>query len=299
MKAGWWKSQLNPISMQNKRCPEPKAEARVQIHAGSFGRRAPARCLPSRAAHAAFPKRAFPAIRPQGSRKEPCQLAAARDHSARSTAQGPSHITMDSCHQGWEPERRRSCFTCTLQLWMQSTIVFFQPCRSEGDFKVFSPHSHRVRVSPCVTELNFGSKLGIYTAGNNIQEGVDDMKLLIDHDVIHWEAHLTLWVKTASLKKKRNHWKPQAVWQSSAPGALMCCCGMARAGCCRCSWAGAAAAFHMQLKQGPAMQPLVFWKWLCTAQEKQPFCGSMEGEEAKTGAGRSGVRKKPMSATFP
>lgn len=200
MKAGWWKSQLNPISMQNKRCPEPKAEARVQIHAGSFGRRAPARCLPGRAAHAAFPKRAFPAIRPQGSRKEPCQLAAARDHSARSTAQGPSHISMDSCHQGWEPERRRSCFTCTLQLWMQSTIVFFQPCCSEGDFKVF-PHSHRVRVSPCVTELNFGSKLGIYTAGNNIQEGVDDMKLLIDHDVIHWEAH-TLWVKTASLKKK-------------------------------------------------------------------------------------------------
>lgn len=36
--------------------------------------------------------------------------------------------------QGWEPGRGRSCFTCVWPLWMQSTIVFFQPCHSEGDF---------------------------------------------------------------------------------------------------------------------------------------------------------------------
>lgn len=55
--------------------------------------------------------------------------------------------------------------------------------------------------------------------------------------------------------------------------------------------------------QGPAMalqmQPLWFWQRLCTDQEKQPFSGSMEAEGVKTEAGRSGVRKEPMSLAFP
>lgn len=63
------------------------------------------------------------------------------------------------------------------------------------------------------------------------------------------------------------------------------------------------SAPHMQLKQGPAMalqmQPLWFWQRLCTGQEKQPFSGSMGAEGVKTEAGRSGVRKEPMSLEFP
>lgn len=127
--------------MQNKRCPEPRAEPcsgpGVQIQARSFGKRTPARCLPGWAAPPAFPKAAFPAPGQQeGALPAGCllRLPSTRDHSACSTAQGPSHISMDSCHQGWEPGRRRSLFTCIQPLWMQSTVVFSQPCHSEGDF---------------------------------------------------------------------------------------------------------------------------------------------------------------------
>lgn len=68
-------------------------------------------------------------------------------------------------------------------------LCFSSPAILKGILQVFSPHLHRVRVFPWLTELNFGSKHGIYTARNNVQEGTTDRRLLIDHDVIHWEAH--------------------------------------------------------------------------------------------------------------
>lgn len=117
--------------MQNKGCPEPEAQpcsgAGVQTQALSFGRAAPARGLPGWAAHARAPWQQEGAL-PAG---KLLSLPAARDILPAALPLPHSHGFLS---QGWEPGRRRSCFTCAQLLWMPSTVAFLQPCHSEGEF---------------------------------------------------------------------------------------------------------------------------------------------------------------------
>lgn len=71
------------------------------------------------------------------------------------------------------------CSGCKAHLHFSSSVTGKQIL--EG----LSPHLHVGRVSPWLMELNFGSKHGIYTGVNNVQEHTTHRKLLMDQDVIH------------------------------------------------------------------------------------------------------------------
>lgn len=64
-------------------------------------------------------------------------------------------------------------------------LCFSSPVIHKWTSEVISPLLHTGMVSPCLTELNFGSKRGIYPVVNDVQEGTTHRKLLIDQDVIH------------------------------------------------------------------------------------------------------------------
>lgn len=133
--------------MQSKQCPEPKPQPcsgpRVKIQALSFGRRAHAHCLPGWAGRASVSQVPSPGIpshpaprQQEGALPAGCLLRLPSSEGPVCLQHCPGLLSHfhGFCHQGWEPGRRRRHFTCVRPLWMQSTLVFFQPCHSEGDF---------------------------------------------------------------------------------------------------------------------------------------------------------------------
>lgn len=160
MKVGWWKLQLTLmakpplvlISMQNKGCPEPGAQpcSGAGCRSLSFGRAAPAGVCQA-------------GLSPTAAGRSSASWQTAQPAKG-SLPRAPPHFH-GFLSQGWEPGRRRSCFTCAQLLWRQSRTVFSSPAILKGILQVLSPHLHQVRVSPWLSELSFGSKHGIDTAG--------------------------------------------------------------------------------------------------------------------------------------